>query len=177
MNFRTQPKHIQIGQKIQTMFTAVGDETGLSAIADKHGGFVSQMKRHSENNRPETAFFRPTVVRTDRGLSIAGTRITLYQIMDYIKDNTPPEVIRDDFRLTIRQTDDVMDYIRTHYDEVEEEYQRIVRQADEIRQYWSERNRERFAEIARRPEYQKTRARLDEWRAKLRQDESHTGAC
>jgi hypothetical protein len=24
--------------------------------------------------------FRPTVIRTDRGLSIAGTRITLYQI-------------------------------------------------------------------------------------------------
>ncbi len=42
----------------------------------------------------ETAYFRPTVVRTNRGVSVAGTRITLYQIMDYIKDNEPPEVIR-----------------------------------------------------------------------------------
>ena len=70
---------------------------------------------------PEKTIFRPTVVRTNRGLSIAGTRITLYQIMDYIKDNEPPDVIRDHFRLTIKQTDDVMEYIRTHYDEVEEE--------------------------------------------------------
>jgi len=121
-----------------------------------------------------TDYFRPTVVRTDRGLSVAGTRITLYQIMDYVKDKAPPEVIRDHFRLTIRQTDDVMDYIRTHYDELEEEYRRIVRQADEIRQYWSERNRERFAEIARRPEHRKIRARLDEWKMKLRENENHT---
>jgi len=120
----------------------------------------------------ETAYFRPTVVRTSRGLSIAGTRTTLYQIMDYVKDNEPTEVIRDHFRLTIKQTDDVMDYIRTHYDEVDKEYQKIVRQADEIRQYWSERNRERFAEIARSPEHQKIRARLDEWKTKLRPDES-----
>lgn len=27
--------------------------------------------------------FQPTVVRTERGLSVAGTRITLYAIMDY----------------------------------------------------------------------------------------------
>ena len=34
---------------------------------------------------------QPTVVRTERGLSIAGTRITLYQIMDYLKAQQPPE--------------------------------------------------------------------------------------
>ena len=26
----------------------------------------------------------PTVVRTERGLTIAGTRITLYDVMDYV---------------------------------------------------------------------------------------------
>lgn len=122
----------------------------------------------------ETTEFRPTVVRTNRGLSIAGTRITLYQIMDYVRDNEPPEVIRDDFRLTARQTADVMDYIRTHYDEVEEEYRKILRQADEIRQYWSERNKDRFAEIARNPEHKRIRARLDQWKAKQRQNDNHT---
>lgn len=94
--------------------------------------------------------------------------------MDYLRDNEPPEVIRDHFRLTIRQTSDVMDYIRVHYDEVEKEYRRIVRQADEIRQYWSERNRKRFAEIALGPEHKKIRANLDEWKAKLRQNDNHT---
>jgi hypothetical protein len=28
---------------------------------------------------------QPVVVRTERGLSISGTRTTLYQVMDYIK--------------------------------------------------------------------------------------------
>ncbi len=70
---------------------------------------------------PETNVFRPTAVRTSRGLTISGTRITLCQITDHVRDNEPPEIIRDHFRLTIKQTDDVKDYIRTHYNEVEEE--------------------------------------------------------
>ncbi len=126
----------------------------------------------------ETTLFKPVVVRTSRGLSIAGTRITLYQIMDYVKAGEPPEVIRDHFRLTIRQTDHVMDYIRTHYDEVDREYQRIVAQAEDIRRYWTERNRERFAEIAalpRKPEHKEIWARLDERKAERRaQYDTHT---
>jgi uncharacterized protein (DUF433 family) len=31
------------------------------------------------------------IVKTSRGLSIAGTRITLYQVMDYVKAGWPPE--------------------------------------------------------------------------------------
>jgi len=38
----------------------------------------------------DETIFRPTVVRTNRGLCIAGTRITLYQIMDYIRANESP---------------------------------------------------------------------------------------
>lgn len=38
----------------------------------------------------ETAVARPTVIRTSRGLSIAGTRITLYSIMDYLYAGWPP---------------------------------------------------------------------------------------
>lgn len=113
----------------------------------------------------EKSIFRPTVVRTSRGLSIAGTRITLYQIMDYVKANEPPEVIRDDFRLTIKQTDDALNYIKTHYDEVEKEYLRIVSQSKENRRYWHERNRKRFDEIAklpRNPKYKQVWDKIDE---------------
>ncbi len=95
----------------------------------------------------ETEFPQPTVVRTNRGLSIAGTRITLYQIMDYVKANHPPEMIRDHFRLTIKQTDDALKYIEDHRAEVETEYQQVLEYSDEIRQYWEERNRERFEKI------------------------------
>jgi uncharacterized protein (DUF433 family) len=87
------------------------------------------------------------VVRTERGLSVAGTRITLYQIMDYIKAGSPRSVIRDHFRLTVKQTSDILKYIETHREEVETEYQQVLDYAGEVRQYWEERNREHFAKI------------------------------
>ncbi len=89
-----------------------------------------------------------TVVRTGRGLSVAGTRITLYSVMDYIKADWPPDLIQAVFNLTDKQIADVMDYIETHRAEVEAEYQVVLQQAKENREYWEDRNRERLAEIA-----------------------------
>jgi len=31
------------------------------------------------------------IIRTDRGLAIAGTRITLYDVRDYVKAQYPPK--------------------------------------------------------------------------------------
>ncbi len=59
----------------------------------------------------ETGHPQPTVIRTSRGLSIAGTRITLYSIMDYLHAGWPPHLIRDEFNLTDQQINDVMEYI------------------------------------------------------------------
>lgn len=95
---------------------------------------------------------QPTVVRRpDRGLSIAGTRITLYSIMDYIKAGYPPHYIRDLYNLTDKQIADVMEYIETHREEVEAEYQQVLKEAEETERYWRERNREHFAKIAKLP--------------------------
>jgi hypothetical protein len=63
---------------------------------------------------------QPTVIRIDRGLSIAGTRITLYAIMDYVTAGWPPKLIRDRFNLTDQQIADVMTYIAQHRVEVED---------------------------------------------------------
>lgn len=41
--------------------------------------------------------------------------------------------------------------IEAHRKEVEAEYQPVLKQAEEIQQYWEERNKERFAEIAAMP--------------------------
>jgi len=92
-----------------------------------------------------------TVVRTGRGLSIAGRRLTLYSIMDYLRAGWPPHLIRDEFTLTDKQMTDVMEYITTHRDQVEQEYQAVLQQAEENRRYWETRNRERFERIARVP--------------------------
>ena len=88
-----------------------------------------------------------TVVRTHRGLSIAGTRITLYSIMDYLKADWPVHLIRDRLNLTDEQINDVMDYIDTHREDVEAEYELVLRKAEENKRYWQERNRDRFTKL------------------------------
>lgn len=112
---------------------------------------------------------QPTVVRTERGLSIAGTRITLYAIMDYIVAGWPQEQVRDLYSLTDAQMADVMRYIDEHRAQVEAEYRQVLQGAEEERRYWEERNRERFAQIAALPprtDYPEARAKLAAAKAK-----------
>jgi uncharacterized protein (DUF433 family) len=118
----------------------------------------------------ETVTPQPTVVRTSRGLLIAGTRITLYSILDYLHAGWPPHLIRDEFSLTDTQIAEVMQYIDTHRDEVETEYQAVPQQAEENRQYWGARNKERLARIAAlppKPGHEELRAKLQAAKAKL----------
>ncbi|MBC6477539.1 MAG: DUF433 domain-containing protein [Hormoscilla sp. GM7CHS1pb] len=86
---------------------------------------------------------QPTVIYTSRGLSIAGTRITLYAILDYLHEDWPPKLIRDWFNLTDNQMADVLAYIEDHRDRVEREYQQVIQQGEEIRRYWEDRNNSR----------------------------------
>jgi uncharacterized protein (DUF433 family) len=112
----------------------------------------------------------PNVIRNCRGLSIAGTRITLYHIMDYLKADWPPKLIRDRLNLSDEQVTDALEYIETHKEEVEAEYQLVLQQAEESRQYWENRNRERFAQIAAmppRPGQEEIYAKLKAWKKKL----------
>jgi uncharacterized protein (DUF433 family) len=120
-------------------------------------------------NRP------PTVVRTGRGLTIAGTRKTLYQVMDYVTAGWPPKLIRDWMDLTDDQIDGVMRYIEEHRAEVEEEYQSVLKLAEERRRYWEERNRELFARIQAMPpqtDYPEARAKLAATKARRQQEQA-----
>jgi uncharacterized protein (DUF433 family) len=111
-----------------------------------------------------------TVVRTSRGLSIAGRRLTLYSIMDYLRAGWPPHLIRDEFNLTDKQINDVMEYITAHRDQVEQEYQAVLQQAEENRRYWETRNRERFERLAQMPppqDQEQLRAKLQVIKARL----------
>ncbi|MFN4831612.1 MAG: DUF433 domain-containing protein [Pseudanabaena sp.] len=110
-----------------------------------------------------------TIARTERGLTVSGTRITLYQLMDYIHANYPRHLIRHQFYLTDAQFDGAMSYIDTHYEEVESEYQIVLQQAEEIRDYWKERNKERVALISNlppKPEYATAWQKLQARKAK-----------
>jgi uncharacterized protein (DUF433 family) len=103
----------------------------------------------------EITVCRKAILRTERGLSIAGTRITIYQLMDYLKADQPASVIKDLFRLSDEEMDGVLEYILEYLKQYphkdEEEYQEVLRQAEASRTYWETRNRERLQAIARRP--------------------------
>jgi uncharacterized protein (DUF433 family) len=108
-----------------------------------------------------------SIICTERGLTIAGTRITLYDVMDHLKAQYPPKFIRDAFNLTDAQIHAALSYIEAHRMEVETEYQEVLKAAAETQQYWEERNRERFTRIAAtpaRPGYEAARAKLQERR-------------
>ncbi|MBD1808349.1 DUF433 domain-containing protein [Microcoleus sp. FACHB-SPT15] len=92
------------------------------------------------------------IIRTERGLTIAGTRITLYDVMDYVTAEYPPKFIRGMLNLTDEQVNAALFYIEANRAEVEAEYQTVLKEAEEIRQYWEERNREHFARIAAMPQ-------------------------
>jgi uncharacterized protein (DUF433 family) len=110
------------------------------------------------------------IVWTERGLTIAGTRITLYDVMDYLTAGYPSKLIREKLCLTDNQVDAALSYIDTHRAEVEAEYQEVLQIAEDNRQYWEERNREHFARLTAmpsKPGQEAIRAKLQSWKDRL----------
>ncbi|MBR8840198.1 MAG: DUF433 domain-containing protein [Stigonema ocellatum SAG 48.90 = DSM 106950] len=91
------------------------------------------------------------IIRTERGLAIAGTRITIYDVMDYLTAQYPPKFIRGLFNLTEEEINVALAYIKANRVEVEGEYQAVLREAEELRQYYEEQNRDLIARIASKP--------------------------
>lgn len=99
----------------------------------------------------ETNGSKIMIARTERGLTITGTRITVYDVMDYLKADWPTHLIQNWLGLTEQQMQAVLAYITAHKSEVEADYSLLLRQSQEIRAYWEERNREKLAQIAQLP--------------------------
>jgi uncharacterized protein (DUF433 family) len=112
---------------------------------------------------------QPAIIRTERGLTIFGTRITLYDVMDYVTAQYPPKFIRSLFDLTEDQINAALSYIETNCPEVEAEYHLVLKQARENRQYWEERSREHLARAAKihpKPSQEALWTKLQEQKAK-----------
>lgn len=112
---------------------------------------------------PDTAIAQSTITRTERGLVVAGTRITLYDIMAYVRAEWPPRLIQHWLDLSEPQMTAALDYIQMHHDEIEAEYEHVLQHAEANRQYWEARNRQRFEQIANlppKPGYEAIYARL-----------------
>jgi uncharacterized protein (DUF433 family) len=110
------------------------------------------------------------IIRTERGLTIAGTRITLYDVMDYFTAAYPAKLIREKLCLTDAQVETALSYIEAHQTEVETEYQEVLQLAEDNRQYWEERNRKHFARLTAVPAksgQEALRAKLQAWKDRL----------
>lgn len=94
---------------------------------------------------------QPGIIRTGRGLTVAGTRTTLYRIMDYVKADWPPKLIRDRLNLTDQQVTDALAYIEQHREEVETEYQQVLAESAEMKREWEAQRREILAAAAVEP--------------------------
>jgi len=71
--------------------------------------------------------------------------------MDYLTAQYPPKFICGLFNLTLEQMNAALDYIQANRGEVEAEYQIVLREALELRQYYEEQNRDLIARIASKP--------------------------
>jgi len=105
------------------------------------------------------------ITRTERGLTVSGTRITLYDLMDYVTAQYPPKFIQGLFELTDGQISTALAYIESNRAEVEAEYQQVIRETEALRQYYEEKNRERIAQIAKQSPKPGTEAAWEKLRA------------
>jgi uncharacterized protein (DUF433 family) len=113
---------------------------------------------------------RAAIVRTERGLTISGTRITLYDVMDYVVAQYPPKFIQGLFELTDEQINVALAYIEANRATVEAEYQIVLKEAEELRQYYEEKNRDLIAQLAAQPSkpgQEAVRAKLQAAKAKF----------
>jgi uncharacterized protein (DUF433 family) len=75
----------------------------------------------------------PLIEETLRGPYVAGTRLSIYSIMDYIKAGHGNAYILEMLPiLNQAQLDAVYDYIEQHKEDVERDYERVLRRCAEL---------------------------------------------
>lgn len=94
---------------------------------------------------------QPKIIRTERGLTVSGSRITIYDVMDYYPKHSIAYVQEALPFLSEAQLRAAIDYIESNREEVEAEYQIVLANAEKNRLYWEKRRKEREALIASRP--------------------------
>jgi uncharacterized protein (DUF433 family) len=92
-----------------------------------------------------------TIERKETGLYISGTRITIYDVLDFAIAQYPAKFIANMLNLSLEQVQIALEYIDTHRAEVEAEYRSITLEAAQLQDYWQEQNRELNERVAKLP--------------------------
>jgi uncharacterized protein (DUF433 family) len=102
------------------------------------------------------------IIDRGRGPEIAGTRVTVYRIMDFLRAGSPSEQIARQLDLTSDQVQIALEYIDAHRGEVEAAYEAILGLARRSNPQWVEDR------LSKSPE--ELRERLE---ARWKQDAAH----
>ena len=71
------------------------------------------------------------IVDRGRGPEVAGTRVTVYRIMDFVREGSSAEDIATELHLTEEQVRVALDYIAVHRRTVEAEYEKILQRVQQ----------------------------------------------
>ena len=71
------------------------------------------------------------IINRGRGPEVAGTRVTVYRIMDFLREGRSAERIATELHLTEERVCVVLDYIAMHRRTVEAEYEKILQRVQQ----------------------------------------------
>jgi uncharacterized protein (DUF433 family) len=77
--------------------------------------------------------------------TIKNTRITLFDLMDLLKQGLPPQVVAHWYDLTTAEIDAVMQFMKAYEAEIEQSYATANARAAAQRGYWEAKNRDVLA--------------------------------
>jgi uncharacterized protein (DUF433 family) len=90
------------------------------------------------------------IIDRGRGPEVEGTRVTVFRIMDYLREESSPQRIAVELELTEDQVQAALDYIASHLPDVEDEYQRIMQRVSQPNPAWVEAGQARTPEELRK---------------------------
>jgi hypothetical protein len=83
----------------------------------------------------------PIVTGTIEWPTINNTQLTLFDLMDHLKQGLPPHFLAHWYHLTSEEMDEVMQFLKAHEAEIERSYAAANACAAAQRRYWEDRNR------------------------------------
>lgn len=81
------------------------------------------------------------IINRGRGPEIEGTRVTVYRVLDFVREGIAPESISHELDLTKEQVALALDYIATHQAEVDAEYELILHRVNQPNPAWVDAGR------------------------------------
>jgi uncharacterized protein (DUF433 family) len=105
-------------------------EEEVKRITEGSSEFDSRCNADIEPIEDQPTTDEDRILDRGRGPELAGTRVTVYLIMDFLRYNYSASEIARELAITTQQVRVVLDYIEEHRTQVETDYERILERAN-----------------------------------------------